>query len=88
MRAGGHDIAEANIRRRYQHSRLNLIRLLPHLASLRIFDNSVEADPKAGQRPTPRLVLHLERGVVRNARDLGNTPDWAKPIVAAVLKAL
>ncbi len=88
VRAGGHDIAEADIRRRYRHSRLNLIRLLPHLASLRIFDNSIEADPKAGKHSTPRLVLHLERGVVRNFRDLGNTPDWAKPIVAAVLKAM
>jgi len=88
VRAGGHDIAEADIRRRYQHSRLNLIRLLPYLASLRIFDNSVDADPAAGKQPTPRLVLHLERGVVLNAKDIANTPDWAKPVVAAVLKSL
>lgn len=87
VRAGGHDIAEADIRRRYQHSRLNLIRLLPYLASLRIFDNSVDADPATGKQPTPRLVLHLERGVVLNAKDMANTPDWAKPVVAAVLKS-
>ena len=88
VRHGGHDIAEADIRRRYQHSRLNLIRLLPYLASLRIFDNSVDADPEAGKQPTPRLVLHLKRGVVLNTKDLANTPNWAKPVVAAVLKAL
>lgn len=88
VRAGGHDIAEADIRRRYQHSRLNLIRLLPYLASLRIFDNSVDADPAAGKQPTPRLVLDLERNVVLNPKDLTNTPDWAKPVVAAVLKSL
>ncbi len=36
VRKGGHDIAEADIRRRYRHSRLNLIDLLPHLAALRV----------------------------------------------------
>ena len=87
VRTGGHDIPEADIRRRYQHSRLNLIRLLPCLASLRIFDNSVDADPATGRQPVPRLVLHLERGAVLNAKDLVKTPDWAKPVVAAVLKS-
>jgi len=64
-----------------------LIRLLPYLASLRIFDNSVNADPATGKQPVPRLVLHLERGAVLNAKDMVNTPDWAKPVVAAVLKS-
>jgi predicted ABC-type ATPase len=88
VRAGGHDIADADIRRRYRHSRLNLIRLLPFLASLRVFDNSVEADPATGRQPMPRLVLHLERGTVKNPGDMAKTPDWAKPVVAAVLKSL
>ena len=88
VRAGGHDIPEADIRRRYRHSRLNLVRLLPYVASLRIFDNSIDADPAAGKQPKPRLVLHVRRGVVRNAKDLANTPDWAKPVVAAVMKLL
>jgi hypothetical protein len=55
---------------------------------LRIFDNSVDADPATGRHPIPRLVLHLERGAVLNAKDIANTPDWAKPVVAAVLKSL
>jgi hypothetical protein len=31
-----------------RHSRLNLIHLLPILASLRLYDNSADTDPVAG----------------------------------------
>ncbi len=86
VKKGGHDIPEADIRRRYAHSRLNLIDLLPHLAALRVYDNSVDADPAKGMAPEPVLVLHMERGKILNAADLPHTPDWAKPIVAAALK--
>lgn len=88
VRAGGHDIAEEHIRRRHEHSRLNLVHLLPKLASLRVYDNSVEADPARGRTPEPVLVLHMEKGKIRNPGDLAHTPDWAKPIVAAALKSL
>ncbi len=83
---GGHDIPEADIRRRYQHSRLNLIHLLPHLAALRVFDNSADADPARGMTPKPMPVLHMEHGKILNVPDLRHTPDWAKPIVAAALQ--
>jgi predicted ABC-type ATPase len=83
---GGHDISDVDIRRRYQHSRLNLIELLPSLRALRIFDNSAEADPAAGQTPNPMLVLSMERGKILEPKDLTHTPAWAKPIVAAALK--
>lgn len=83
---GGHDIPEADIRRRYEHSRLNLIALLPHLTALRIHDNSEEADPAAGKVPLPMLVLQMERSKILGPPDLSCTPDWAKPIVAAALK--
>lgn len=83
---GGHDIAKEDIRRRYEHSRLNLIELLPFLRALRIFDNSAEADPAGGQTPKPILVLSMERGKILEPKDLTHTPGWAKPIVAAALK--
>ena len=83
---GGHDIPEADIRRRYQHSRINLIALLPRLTALRMYDNSAEADPSRGKPPVPQRVLHLERGKLMNLPDLPHTPAWAKPIVAAALK--
>ena len=86
VRRGGHDIPESDIRRRYHHSRLNLIALLPLLTSLQVYDNSAEADPVAGVAPTPLLVLELERGAIVNSVDLTRTPGWAKPIVAAALK--
>lgn len=86
VRHGGHDIPEAAIRRRFEHSRLNLIALLPNLAALRVYDNSVEADPAAGKTPAPKLVLHMAHRRILNPADLPHTPEWAKPIVAAVLK--
>jgi predicted ABC-type ATPase len=86
VRRGGHDIPEADVRRRHHHSRLNLVHLLPRLASLKLYDNSADADPAAGLRPLPVLVLDLERGVIRNPIDLAQAPEWAKPIVMAALK--
>ena len=84
--AGGHDIPEAAIRRRFEHSRMNLITLLPKLAALRVYDNSAEADPQKGRTPAPVLVLHCGQGRILNPRDLPFAPEWAKPIVAAALK--
>jgi predicted ABC-type ATPase len=87
---GGHNIPEAKVRERYQHGRENLIRLLPRLAALRVFDNSAEADPDRGVAPAPSLLLDCRRGriVVPTSlhRLLTDTPEWAKPIVTAALK--
>lgn len=87
VRSGGHDIPEHKIRRRFVHSRQNLVRLLPVLTELRVYDNSATADPAAGKPPRPVLVLHVERGRLVAPTDLAGlsrTPQWAKPIVAAV----
>jgi predicted ABC-type ATPase len=86
VRRGGHPIPEELIRQRYERSRLNLVRLLPDLAALRVYDNSDPADPEAGEVPNPRLVLHLEAGRIVGPEDLSQTPDWARPLVAAALE--
>jgi predicted ABC-type ATPase len=86
VRAGGHDIPEADIRRRWRHSRMNLVRLLPVLRELRVYDNSAAADPSAGDAPQPVLVLHVAHGEIVAPADLATTPTWARPIVAAALK--
>ena len=62
VKAGGHHIPEADIRRRYQASRENVVWLMPKLASLHIYDNSIEADPASGKPPRPKLLLHLAGG--------------------------
>lgn len=84
--AGGHDIPEADIRRRYTHSRINLVKLLPVLTELKVYDNSAAADPATGKQPLPILVLHMERGRIVGPPNLKSTPEWAKPIVAAALQ--
>lgn len=85
VRAGGHDISDADIRRRYRHSLINLVKLLPVLTGLRVYDNSASADPALGQAPRPVLVLHMDRGRIVGPPDLSSTPAWAKPVVAAAL---
>lgn len=83
---GGHDIPERRIRERYDTSRQNLIRLLPSLTRLRVWDNSLEADPKSGETPRPVLLLETTRGRLVHHAPLTEIPDWAKPIVAAALR--
>jgi predicted ABC-type ATPase len=80
--AGGHDIPEHMIRERYVSSRANLLRLLPHLRSLRLHDNSAESDPKAGNPPRPVLLLHMDAARIVSHAPLNQVPQWAKPVFA------
>jgi len=82
---GGHNIPEQKIRERYHASRQNLVRLIPQVTTLRVYDNSVEADPAYGLTPSPRLVLEFARGIVAfpaTPAAMAATPAWAQPIVA------
>jgi predicted ABC-type ATPase len=83
---GGHDIPADKIRQRYTYSRLRLIELLPVLAELRIFDNSAEGDPQKGQRPSPRLLLHMKWGRIVEMPELTQIPLWAKAILQAAMQ--
>jgi predicted ABC-type ATPase len=83
---GGHAVSEEKIRERYARNLLNLIRLMPKLTELRLYDNSREADPHMGAAPAPMLIVHLTRGKLVHLCDLALTPDWAKPAVLAALK--
>ncbi len=87
---GGHDIPEAKIRERWMSSRANLVRLLPHLARLQVFDNSVQVAP-GKPIPDPLLVLEMDRGQVLHpapgdAAALAATPAWARPVVQAAFE--
>lgn len=88
VKRGGHAIAPEKIKERYVNSILNLIRLLPNISHLKVFDNSTEAT-RNGMLPEPQLILELKNGrilVPRSQKALKNTPDWAKPIVEAALQ--
>ena len=84
--AGGHDIPEAKVRERFDASRSSLVKLMPHLASLRVYDNSFEADPRAGRRHQPVLLLQMRAGRVVSHAPLRSVPAWAKPLLGAALR--
>jgi predicted ABC-type ATPase len=88
VKKGGHDIPESDIRRRWAGSHANLIRLIPHVTDLRVYDNSAERDPAAGAPPEPQLVLSIEERQLTFPRDgrVASTPQWAKPIVFAAYR--
>lgn len=46
----GMTFPDADVRRRYRHSLINLVKLLPVLTGLRMYDNSASADPAEGRR--------------------------------------
>ena len=88
--AGGHPIPEEKIRERYPSAQLNLIKLMPHVAYIKVYDNSAEA-PADRTVPDPVLVLEMENGqVISPAPDdlkaLQRAPDWTKPILEAALR--
>ena len=85
--AGGHDIPAAKIRERYPRSMENLIGLMPHLARLQVYDNSVDVT-RGAAIPDPLLVLTMIDGHVRwplATDQLRRTPQWAKAVVEAAL---
>lgn len=86
----GHPIAEAKIRERWTNSRANLVSLLPCLARLQVFDNSLSVEP-GHEVPDPALVIELEAGRVlwpdvRAADALAAVPEWAQPILEAAIQ--
>ena len=84
----GHSIPETKIRQRYDTSRQNLIALMPHLTTLRLYDNSIEGDPDAadGSRPAPVLLLSIDRKRVTYIAPIDQVPDWAKAVIVTALK--
>ena len=89
--AGGHPIPEEKIRERYPQAQLNLIKLMPYVSYVKVYDNSMEAAAD-GTVPDPLLVLEMENGqVISPALDdlkaLQRAPEWSKPILEAALSA-
>jgi len=90
VRSGGHPINEADIRRRWPLAQQNLVRLMPVLAQLQVYDNSADAAPGEAV-PDPQLLLQMEDGQVLYPEpddlvQLAATPDWATPLLEAALR--
>jgi predicted ABC-type ATPase len=90
--AGGHTIPEEKIRERYPLAQLNLIKLMPHVAYMTVYDNSAEAGID-GTVPDPLLVFEMQDGrTVSPASDdlkaLKHAPEWTKSILEAALRSL
>jgi len=83
---GSHDIPEDKIRERWIDSRKNLIRLLPHIHHLRVYNNSTEADPAKGKPPRLVLLLEMQQRKITAPSDLSGSPCWAQPIIAAAIR--
>jgi predicted ABC-type ATPase len=88
--AGGHPIPEEKIRERYPLAQLNLIKLMPHVSYIKVYDNSMQAAAD-GTVPDPLLVLEMEDGqVLSPAPDdleaLQRVPEWAKSVLEAALR--
>lgn len=86
VRRGGHDIPEQRIRERYMRSMANLVRLVPHVAAIQVFDNSISVAEGEPLRPL-KLVARIEAGRLRwpPLESLDEVPRWAVPVVAATL---
>lgn len=63
-----------------------MIRLLPHIHHLRVYDNSEEGDPAQGDAPCPVPVLEMKERIIIAPADLTQTPEWAQPILAAAIR--
>jgi len=85
---GGHDIPREKIFERWEKSRANLVELLPFLAEISVFDNSITAKP-GDPVPEPRKLLHLKDSAILypdNATSLARTPSWAQAIIEKALE--
>jgi predicted ABC-type ATPase len=88
--AGGHPIPEEKIRERYPAAQLNLIKLMQHVAYIKVYDNSIEAAAD-GTVPEPLLALEMEDGRVvypepDDLKALQRAPEWTRPILEAALR--
>lgn len=83
VRGGGHDVPEDRIRARYVAGLKNLIRLMPGLTRLDVYDNS---EPSADGAPMdPTHYLTLEHHAILYCVDVSDANAWARPILQAAI---
>ena len=80
---GGHDIPESLVRLRCERSPRNLVRLLPLLHEVELYDNSRHAAP--GTRVDPIWIASLQRSRLTLHLPPADVPIWSRPLVAAMV---
>ena len=78
---GGHDIPIEKIRQRWEGSLLNIIKLLPYLNELLVYDNSKTV--AEASRPAPETLIRISnQKIVGGSQSLlyDDFPEWAQPI--------
>lgn len=85
-KASRQQIPESLIRTRWTSSRENLVRLLPHLYELTLFDNSRDSAMNANHPPAPFHILHMVGRTMVHLAAPAQIPSWCKPIVAAAVQ--
>ena len=80
--AGGHPIAAAKIRETFRQQPKTLIRLLPYLATLRVYDNSENNDQSRAHDRRRCSSMENQRILASAAR----CHNGAKPIVMAAIR--
>jgi predicted ABC-type ATPase len=73
LAGGGHSIPEAAIRQRWFGSHENIIRLIPFVTTLRVFDNSAEAD-EPGFQPSGYCTIQRPRALPQAGMAAGLWP--------------
>jgi predicted ABC-type ATPase len=83
---GGHEIPEAKIRERYPKSLANLVSFIGTAAEVHLFDNSAESAD--GLPQTMRVFRMRGKRIIEPDLEtlMTQTPNWAKPVVAAAIK--
>ena len=81
--AGGHDIPEDAIRKRWYGAMHNMMGLIPRCAVVTVWDNSDECDDDDLPELRPLFSLVGDRFT---SMPVDPMPDWAKPLASIAIK--
>lgn len=84
VRRGGHTIPTARIRARYLSAMANLVRLVPHVRAIDVFDNSMNIAEGAALAPPRHLASIIDGRLIWPQADaMADAPRWAVPVIEA-----
>lgn len=84
----GHNIPTDKIRQRWFGSVENIVRLLPYLNELRVYDNSESVTD--GSSPKAKLLINISNGIIDGGMESilrEDFTEWAEPIAMSAIDA-